>query len=144
VRVPAFKGRLYAEAQRLAERSHLELRISAHRTNAARRGTVLTQSVAPSIVVASGSTITVVLSLGPPKCCTVPALEDLTLEDAESALAAAGLSIGTVSFRETDAPTGTVIDQDPASGVFLSRGDKVAIVVDAAPEPPKRKGKGHD
>ncbi|MCA1831853.1 MAG: Stk1 family PASTA domain-containing Ser/Thr kinase [Actinomycetota bacterium] len=145
VHVPTFDRLAYADAQKLAEKNHLEVRVTRRVQNGARPGTVLSQTIAAGTVVKSHTTIPLVLSLGPPECCKIPDLDGMTIDEAQSALTRAGLALGDVSFAESEKATGTVIDQSPNAGTFQSRGEKVDIVVDKAPPAKKKRGKGgHD
>jgi serine/threonine-protein kinase len=78
-------------------------------------GTVARQEPGPRTLVKRGSTVEVVLSLGPEQV-TVPDLTGKTLTSAQLTLAAAGLTLGrTVSVFGLGEP-GTVVRQDPAAG----------------------------
>jgi serine/threonine-protein kinase len=69
----------------------------------------------------------------------VPDLTGMTQQGATSALDQAGLAVGTVMTKQTDAgPEGTVVAQDPAPGSKVSEGSKVALTVSggASPSPP--------
>jgi serine/threonine-protein kinase len=140
VSVPRFEGKQISEAIDVAENEHLHLRVTGRPTSATPRGTVLSQSIPPGTIVRSASTVGVVVSAGPPECCTVPDVVGQALDEARDAIEGAGLEVS-VSFRVTEEPTGAVVDQTPPPGAFLSRGDKVAIVVDV-PEERRGKGKG--
>lgn len=95
-------------------------------------------------VVPRGTHVKVVVSDGPKPCCTVPSLTGQTEDEARRLIEASGLRVGSVGHQFSDAPEGTVIDQTPAAGRTLERGDEVDIVVSAGEERRRGKGKGDD
>ena len=99
------------------------------------RDTILSQTpTAGDVSVTSGVLeITFTLSGGPgytppPVEHTVPFVEGLSLADAETALKAAGISIGNVSYVESGAPAGIVVLQSAAPySTILGQPGKVTI-----------------
>jgi YD repeat-containing protein len=67
----------------------------------------------------------------------VPNVVGMTQADAEAAIAAAGLAVGSVSedFSET-VPEGCIISQDPSPPSPLHPGESVALVISIGPQPP--------
>lgn len=64
----------------------------------------------------------------------VPDVVGDQIADAEAALSAAGLALGTVTFDYSGSvPEGQVISQDPAAGTLLPAGSSVNLVVAAEP-----------
>ena len=98
-------------------------------------GEVAAQVPAAGERVARGDTVTLTLSAGPERF-DVPALADLTLDDATAALEDAGLRVGEV-LREYDdqVPEGAVVATDPAPGTPLRPRTPVDVVVSRGPEP---------
>ncbi len=79
--------------------------------------------------VQKGDTITYWVSSGKPQA-SVPDLSALAQADAEAALTAAGLTLGTVSPQtSTSVPSGEVISQTPSAGTKVDKGSPVSIVV---------------
>jgi serine/threonine-protein kinase len=91
-------------------------------------GLVIDQSPDPNARTVRSSTVTVVLSQGPDRRA-LPELGGMDLAAAEAALAEVGLSRGTVTEEFSDAPAGTVIRTDPATGELLRPEAAVMLVV---------------
>lgn len=64
----------------------------------------------------------------------VPNLTGMSRTDAALRASSAGVSLTTTSARSDD-PAGTVIDQSPAAGTWISRGGRVHLVVSEGPPP---------
>ncbi|MBQ9042611.1 MAG: PASTA domain-containing protein [Eggerthellaceae bacterium] len=68
---------------------------------------------------------------------TVPNVVSLTQADADKALAAAGFSIGSVSYEASDTvPKGAVVSQDPAALSAAEAGSKVNLVISSGKAAP--------
>ena len=79
--------------------------------------------------VQKGDTITYWVSSGKPQA-SVPDLSGLAEADAQAALTAAGLVLGTVTPQpSTSVPSGQVISQTPTAGTQVDKGSPVSIVV---------------
>jgi serine/threonine-protein kinase len=93
------------------------------------QGQVWKQDPPAGSTVQKGDTITYWVSSGIPQA-SVPDLSTLTQADAQAALAAAGLALGTVSPQSsTSVPSGQVISQNPSAGTKVAKGTPVSIVV---------------
>lgn len=68
-----------------------------------------------------------------PVSVEVPNVVGLTQADAQAQLDAAGLPYR-LEFRQSDRPTGTVIDTDPAGGMTVPEGTQIVLVI-AEPAP---------
>jgi len=92
-------------------------------------GQIISQDPVAESVVPYGSQVAVVISLGP--CYTeVPNLAGLTQAEAEAALAAAKLTLGTVAEETSEeVPAGQVIRQLPVFGLNVACGTAVNIVL---------------
>ncbi len=65
---------------------------------------------------------------------SVPDVVSFTQADAESVIAAAGLTVGAVSSADSDTvPAGDVISQDPLAGAVVESGSAVDMVVSTGP-----------
>ncbi len=64
---------------------------------------------------------------------TVPNVVGQTQANAEAAILAAGLTVGTVTLQSDAAPSGQVIDQDPAALSSVPGGSAVDLVVSTGP-----------
>src|ERR671927_731483 len=92
--------------------------------------TVVAVSPAPGTKVAVGSTVTLQVSTG---AVAVPKVIGDNEDQARYALTQAGFKVSVVE-RESPAPAGTVINQDPAGGQLAQKGTTVTIVVARQPQ----------
>ncbi len=102
-------------------------------TDGAAEGTVLAQDPPADQQVGPSAVVTLTVAKAP-TTVEVPSLRDLTLGEAQSALAAVGLRIGT----PTEAPdpsiaSGHVVSSDPAAGALAKKGSFVDVVVSTGP-----------
>ncbi len=89
-------------------------------------GNVISQTPAAGTNVLPGNAVTLVISLG----AAVPDLVGLTQAAAETAIRAAGLTVGTgTTTNSATVPAGTVISQTPVAGSNVPPGSAVALVV---------------
>ncbi|MGB2714715.1 MAG: PASTA domain-containing protein [Vicinamibacterales bacterium] len=96
-------------------------------------GRVISQSPAPGSVVAPGSFVDFVISLGPSPV-PVPNVVGQTQGAAEASLVAASLTLGTVAFaNDSIAPPGQVISQAPNAGLTAAPGSKVNVTLSLGP-----------
>ena len=98
-------------------------------------GRVISQNPASGTQVLPGTAVALVISRGPqpPK---VPNVLGLTQTAAQTAITAAGLTVGAVSQDYSAAvPAGLVISQNPAAGIEVATGSMVDFVVSLGPQP---------
>ena len=89
-------------------------------------GHVISQTPAAGANVLPGNTVTLVISLG----TAVPDLVGLTQAAAETAITAAGLTVGAgTTANSATVPAGTVISQTPVAGSNVPPGSAVALEV---------------
>jgi beta-lactam-binding protein with PASTA domain len=89
-------------------------------------GNVISQTPAAGTNVLPGNAVTLVISLG----TAVPDLVGLTQAAAQTAITAAGLTVGTrTTTNSATVPSGRVISQAPAAGSNVPPGSAVALVV---------------
>ena len=101
-------------------------------------GYVISQSPAAGTFVALGTSIDLLISLGPPVSppVTVPNVVGATQAAAASALTAAGLSVGTVNTQNSSTiAAGDVISESPAAGASVNSGSSVNLVISLGPAP---------
>lgn len=80
-----------------------------------------------------GTPVDLIISLGP-AAAIVPGLAGMTLSQAEAAITAAGLVIGTISEQFSAAvPAGSVISHDPPAGIEVPPGSAVNLVISKGP-----------
>ena len=100
-------------------------------------GQVISQSPLEGEQLEEGSTVSYVVSLGPEtKTVTVPNLTTgMTREEAEQALTAAGLEVGTVTEANSSSITpGYVMNQTISPGTEVAEGTAVGFTVSIGPE----------
>ncbi|MBX3177778.1 MAG: PASTA domain-containing protein [Candidatus Hydrogenedentes bacterium] len=135
--VPNLPGQTVAEAEAsLAGAGLTRGAITEEFSNTVPIGQIIRTSPAPGAEVDPGSSVNIVVSLGPEPDddVDVPDLAGLTRAEAESALADAGLILGEVGFSAPgDATPGTVIGQDPAAGERADEGSAVSIIIALEP-----------
>jgi serine/threonine-protein kinase len=90
-------------------------------------GIVIDSSPAQGSKVATGSTVTLVVSSGPQQV-TVPKVTGMTLDAATATLSKAGLQVHSTQ-QDGSAAAGTVLSQDPADGSTVNAGSTVNLVV---------------
>jgi len=99
-------------------------------------GRVFKQVPPAGSTVKRGDTITYWVSSGKPQA-TVPDLTNQTQAEAQTTLAGAGLRLGSVAPESsTTVASGSVIRQDPAAGVLVTKGTAVNIVVSSGSPSP--------
>ncbi|MGE4180758.1 MAG: PASTA domain-containing protein [Limisphaerales bacterium] len=98
-------------------------------------GDVISQDPVGGTSVAPGSSVALVVSLGP-VLVTVPDVVGLTQAAAEAAIVGAGLTVGAVTTaNHPTISAGEVISQNPVAGASVVLGSSVALVVSAGPAP---------
>ena len=99
-------------------------------------GYVISQSPAAGTEVATYSAVDLTVSLGPePSYVNVPDATNMTQAAAQSALASAGLTVGTITQEYSDTvAAGYVIGQSPAAGTSIESGSAVSLVISLGPE----------
>src|SRR5207253_6244073 len=96
------------------------------------QGDVITQDPTGQSHANKGSTVTIVVSTGPPKVA-VPDLHGLTPDQASSALQQVGLVLGTQTTRNSTVTKGTIFAQDPTPDTKVAKGTAVDVTVSEGP-----------
>jgi len=136
VTLPDFKGRTPQEVRDWLDQNGLSGLEKSGKSAAVPSGRVYKQDPPAGDQVKRGGTITYWVSSGKPES-TVPDLANLTQAAAQTALADAGLLLGTVTPEQsTTVPSGQVIRQDPVAGVKVAKGSAVTIVVSSGSPSP--------
>jgi beta-lactam-binding protein with PASTA domain len=92
-------------------------------------GTVISQSPAGGTSVATGSTVSLVVSSGP-AAATVPNVVNLKQAAAASAISSAGLTVGTVTTATSyTVAAGNVVSESPLAGTSVAAGSAVNLVI---------------
>lgn len=99
-------------------------------------GNVITTDPKPDSDVKEGQKVTLIISKGKEiKQVTVPSLKNMARDEAESALKAKGLVMGSTSHAySADIPSGYVADQDPKEGTAVDEGTSVNLVFSDGPQ----------
>ena len=96
-------------------------------------GNVISQDPVGGSSATAGSPVDLVVSLGP-VVVTVPDVTGLPQAQAEAAIVAASLTVGSMTTASSDTvPAGNVISQDPAGGSSAAAGSPVDIVISSGP-----------
>jgi beta-lactam-binding protein with PASTA domain len=96
---------------------------------------VISQDPAGGTSASPGSSVDLVVSLGPPPPVTVPDVVGLAQAAAEAAITGAGLTVGNVTTAYSPTvPAGDVISQAPTGGSSVAAGTAVDIVVSLGAE----------
>ena len=84
--------------------------------------------------IGEGSSVNLIISNGKEaENVSVPALTNMTVEQAQNALSAQGLSLGETTYEESDTAEGLIINQSVPANQIVARGTAVSIVVSGAP-----------
>jgi len=133
VAVPNVVGQLQASAVSAITAAGLIADPITPINNAAPAGTVLGQSPTGGTVAATGTSVSIVVSLGPASVI-VPGVTGQTQATAQSAITGAGLTVGAVtSANSATVAAGRIISQNPVGGTSVAPGSAVALVVSLGP-----------
>lgn len=127
--VPDLQGFAPAQAEASVRDLGLEVEwsLEAQHHDSIPAGHVMRQRPRASSLVKRGTVVRVVPSLGQ-QVITVPDVSERALQAAQVTLAAAGLTVGSVSNVYSESgPPGTVVAQDPPPGATASMGRKVDL-----------------
>ncbi|HWM11328.1 MAG TPA: PASTA domain-containing protein [Solirubrobacteraceae bacterium] len=131
--VPSVAGLPQDEAEAQLQDAGFESRVEREFSDDVRQGRVIATQPGPGSVIERGTEVTLQVSRGPEQI-EVPDVVGEAEDDARDALQDAGLSVGEVTEEESsDEEPGTVLEQDPAAGAAVDRGDNVNLVIAAAP-----------
>jgi serine/threonine protein kinase len=129
--VPQLRGLPRGGVEARARRLHVRPVFTA-RHSLTVSGVAIAQSPSPGTRVADGSTVHVVLSLGPPPVA-VPGVVGRSSVSAESLLARTGLRYATSTVAAPGSQPGIVTHQSPASSTMAPRGSTVALSIAEIP-----------
>ncbi|MDQ1696608.1 MAG: eukaryotic-like serine/threonine-protein kinase, partial [Frankiaceae bacterium] len=96
------------------------------------KGSVISQDPTADILLKKGESVSLVVSLGVHFVEVPLDLVGLSQQDARTALRAAGLKVGRVVPRNSDAPAGQVLSTDPPGGSKIAEGSPVTLFVSNA------------
>jgi serine/threonine-protein kinase len=126
--VPDLTGQTVAQATQLLKDGKFTLGTVTEAPSDAVPQTIISQTPAIGAEAKAGSAINVTISTGPAKAI-VPAIKNLSLDEASRLLSEAGLKLGTKTLLESDAPVNQVLDSDPAEGTSVDSGSVVNVTI---------------
>jgi beta-lactam-binding protein with PASTA domain/lysophospholipase L1-like esterase len=134
VTVPAVSGLTQASAEATIVAANLAVGTITNQNDAVvPAGDVISQSPIDGTEVTSGSTVDLVVSLGPVQV-TVPDVVASTQASAEAVIVAANLIVGAVTFQnDLVVPMGDVVSQNPVAGADVDAGSSVDLAVSLGP-----------
>ncbi|GAA3691007.1 Stk1 family PASTA domain-containing Ser/Thr kinase [Nonomuraea antimicrobica] len=132
VAVPSLIGSKLTDAERELAARGLQVReADGQYDEKLAEGLVLSTSPGPGAELEEGSTVTLVLSLGPERI-VVPNVSGMTGNDARAAIAKAGLTVGTVSrVPNAGVERDKVISTSPQVGAKVKKNARIKILVSA-------------
>ena len=134
VTVPNVVGMTQANAEAAIVAANLAVgTVTTANSSTVPAGSVISQDPAAAASVPEGSPVALVVSLGP-VMVTVPNVVGMTQANAEAAIVAASLAVGTITTANSSTvPAGSIISQDPAAAASVPEGIPVALVVSLGP-----------
>ena len=136
VTVPNFVGLSGSDASRRVSSAGLVAQTESAYSNAVPRDTVISQSPAAGTQVASGTTVTLTLSLGPQSTyATLPNLIGMSQADAVDKVASLGMTSHITNVFSSTTSFGRVDDQVPAAGQSVIVGNTVGLAISQGPAP---------
>ena len=134
VKLEQFTGMSQKDAVQKAEKLGLKVKTSEAFSSTAQKGNVAEQSPKAGETVQEGDTITFTISKGAEQV-KVPNLMGKTRAEAESALKAAGLSVGSVTTSYSSYAYGNVCGQGKTAGSQADKGSAVNFTVSVGAKP---------
>ena len=131
--VPTVVGMPQDEAEKALEDAGFKTRVERAFSDEVREGRVVGTSPPAGSTLERGSEVTLLVSRGPEQV-EVPDVTGESEDNARSALEGAGLRVGKITREESGEAAGTVIEQSPAAGEQVDKGDAVDLTV-AKPTP---------
>jgi serine/threonine protein kinase len=130
VNVPNLVGATLADAKNTLSTSRLKLGTQTPQNSSLPAGSIISQSPLSGQSAKQGSSVNVVVASG---VGTVPDVRNLPLDQAESALTAAGFLFTPVNQANNSLQPGIVINQNPGHDTTLKVGETVTLYVAIAP-----------
>jgi beta-lactam-binding protein with PASTA domain/predicted Ser/Thr protein kinase len=133
IAVPDVGGRGEDGAARLLTEAGFEVKVERAFDENVPRGDVIRQDPGPAQQIQEGSTVTIVVSRGPPPV-KVPDVTGQATADARRTLEALAFHVEVTEDFSTDVPRGQVISTDPQSGQRAPKGSTVTLFVSKGPK----------
>lgn len=136
IKVPNIKGFTLDSVEKLIRDYGFEIGVKTKEVNDAPENTVIRQLPEANEMVAAGTKIDIVISLGPQdNKVTVPNLEGLSQSVAISTISSSGLVLGSINKEHSDTvPENDVISQSLEVGSVVSEGSSIDITISIGPE----------
>lgn len=132
VEVPATIGLTRAEAERALTADGFEVKVTEQANPSIEAGRVISQDPAPKTKAPEGSTVELVVSLGPEQV-QVPDVKGRTELEAQFILGAAGLRSRVISIEDVSLEPGTAISTNPVAGTPVAKNTEVELRVSKGP-----------
>ncbi len=137
VTVPSVVGMPKSQANTTLVAAGFEVTVKEENSETVATGNVISQDPKGKTNADKGSTVTITVSKGPAEApkATVPNLSNMTAQQAEAAIVAAGFvaKAGTAEYSET-IETDKVVKQDPAANSSVAKGSTVTYVLSKGKE----------
>ncbi|WP_336716491.1 Stk1 family PASTA domain-containing Ser/Thr kinase [Arthrobacter sp. USHLN218] len=135
VDIPAVSGKPAGEAQSLLDGQGLHYRLEESFHEQIEEGVAIGTAPPAGEQIRRFETLTLIVSKGP-ELFDVPALEGLTVQEAQRQLEGVNLALGErKEAYDEEIPAGQVLVQDPAAGEQLRRGTPVDVTLSRGPRP---------
>ena len=140
--MPDLKGLTKEEAASKLEKMGLKLGTAYEKNSDEEAGTVISQDPRAGSKISKGQEVDIIVSKGPKaKKVSVPSVTGASEANAEAAITARGLSVGSVTRQESSKPAGTVLSQSPAAGSEAEEGASVDLVIAESAKSTKQESK---
>jgi len=135
VTVPSVAGKTQADASKAITDAGFTVTTVNSDSDKVAKGSVVEQSPVGGTTAPKGSTVTLVISNGPPPAqnATVPNVVGMSNADAQKALTAAGLKVIVAKNPDATVPPDHVVAQLPSAGDSVAPGTSVGIVISNGP-----------
>ncbi|MEI6448168.1 MAG: PASTA domain-containing protein, partial [Actinomycetes bacterium] len=130
--VPSVTELSEQEASALLRKSGFKVEVRRRSDSDVKKGFSIATDPAAGTSLPRGTTVALIVSSGVGEV-SVPSVVGQNVDDARSALMAAGLVVSTTKQQTTDQPEGTVLSQDPSGGTSVEKGSTVTLAVAVAP-----------
>lgn len=133
--IPEVMGKTEKDAVSILEKQKLKVEIKREKNNDVASGVVYKVEPQEGVSIAEGKTVTIWVSQGR-DVVNVPGIVGLSEGEAANKITSSGLTVGTITYSESDFASGSVISQAPTEGIEVDRGTAVNFVVSSGrPEP---------
>ena len=129
IAVPDLIGKTETEAIEILEKKNLRYKITDRRySDEYEKDIVINQDPEEGEKIREGEIIELVVSKGL-EVVEIPDVSGQTRDEAEQTLLNAGLTLGKISYSESESPEGTVLSQDPEVGEEVVRSSAVNLII---------------